>query len=824
MLKSVNFTSLPFFILYWLVLILIVMAPYIFGGRMIAPGADTVNYYYPAFAWYAEALKSGQSFLWNPTMLSGFPSYLSQVSGYIEPLNLILFSAIPSFLLAYHMRLAIDFLLVMLFSYLVARRWEISKLASFFVGPTFLMAFHWWYLSNTVIANTLFLIPFLMWVYSCARDSDVLWRRVLWGVLGGAGVGWVFLGGYAQIAAYALVFVGIYALCDFFVLTKRDNRTVRLAVYMSSVLGIFALVGFLVGSPQILAALAHTPLTVRSGGLSYALTQAKVLRLSEFIYFLVPDYLRIPLFNGGRKPLFIGFISMLLALVALGSWRKHRSAVPAAVLFLFAIITAVPYSPIFYALHKLPVFDLFRYPYRWMYLGIWAFAVLGAFGFDLMRHETGGKWPRVLAIGACAGAIGLSCLVFTATFVGEWFWGPVKQFVAWLFTVLFYSPEAFPKGYEHYVGAAFRSIDAWRSLVMLTNLYFTVAYISIVAATVVFTARTFGKLSTRVFELSVAGLILVTFIGVFAVRWPDSRPGEILWAAEDTTLAVMSEADRSLYRLVQFDPGRAFTTRHTNLIWNTEDTNAAVDLAHVLAVPNTNQYTGILLLDGYEPFITRDLLAVTALHFASTYTSQDELKNVTFEDRKEIFTSRLDVMGMMGGKYVMSGEPLQHPNLKEYTVVRGSSYDVPSNVYVNTLALPRVYLAQKTEAVPHTGVIDLIDAGYKFGTVAYLNCDDCATAGSKNSTFTISELENGYFNIAVDAKRDEWLIVSESYLPGWKAEIDGETIVPTLANGMYMGIPVPAGKHRVILQYEGIRGEARWLYKLGLFPRAPLGE
>ena len=811
-------------VLWWALLFIIALSPFVLGGRIIVPGADTINYYYPAMYWFSDALKNGDSFLWNPTILSGFPSYLSQVSGYIEPLNIILFLFTPSFLLAYHLRLLIDFILVSLFSYLIARKWGVSNRAAFLIGPTYLMAFHWWYLSNTVIANTLFLLPFLLWVYVCARDSEKAWKQVVWGMAGGVGVGWVFLGGYAQIAIYCLVLVGLYALYDYFFILDASRRAVRFALRLSGVLTLFASIGFMVGSPQILAALAHTALSVRDGGLSYAETQAKVLRLSEFVYFLFPDYLRLPLFNGGRKPLFIGFLSLLFAVVAISQMRHHKAVRGPALLFFFALITALPYSPIFYILHHLPVFELFRYPYRWMYLGVWALAVLGAFGFDFMSRSSGGKFVRILALCSALMAGTLGCAIVLASFAGDWFWQPVKEFALWLFATLVYAPDAHPKGFDHYAGAVYRSIDAWRALISLSNEYFLVAYLSLAAGSALFLARSYERVSTRLFELCATILIVCTFLGVFAVRWQDSLQGSVIWGAREKVLSIIPSSDLPIYRLAQFDPGHSFKPRNSNLIWNTEDTNTATDLAHFLAVPNVNQYVGISLIDGYEPFITRDLLAVTAGTLASTYTSQDVLVGMTFDDRKNMFLSRLDIIGMMGGKYVMMGTEVNHPDLVLLGTIRASAYETPSYIYENKLAWPRVYLATQTESFPHASVIELVEDHKTFESITYLDCDACSRSGSAESNVVIQKLGNGYFEIIVDAWADEWLIISENFLPGWVASIDGEVVVPTRANGMYMALPIRSGSHRVILQYEGIRHEGSWLRLLGLYPYPPISQ
>lgn len=816
------FTSLPALVGYWVLLTAVALAPYLFFGKIIAPGADAINYFYPAYYWFSEALKSGQSFLWNPSIFSGFPMYISQVGGFFEPLNLILFSTLP-FLFAYHLRLAFDYVLVMLFSYLAARTWGISKLAAFFVGPMYLLSLHWWYLSTIHFSNSLFVLPFLFWVYMRARDADTLRQRLLRTLLGGFGLGWAFLGGYAQFIVYSLTLLGIFAVADFVWVLEREKRTVRNALGLVLVLGGIAGVGVLVGLPQILPSLAYTPISVRGGGLSYNLTQFKVLEWQELVFLIFPDYLRFPFINGGKKALYIGPLFLMFAMTAILHVRRDRRVQVFLGLSALAFLLAIPGSYFYFFLHKLPVFELFRFPSRWLFNGIWALCVLGAFGFDILRNEIQSKAVQGLAIAAGVCAAALTLFVGLCTFAGEWFWGPVKTLGFWIFSTLLLSPSTFSKDPSHYQAALGRGVDAWRDLASLDNAYFAIPFLLLVAATCVFVMRARGKLSRVQFSVVSACILICTFLGIFIARWPDTVSGSIITDAESGVLSVIPREELDQYRVHHFHPGYRYQPRDTSLIWSTEDTNVAVVLAHALAVPNTNQFTGIRLTDGYEPFVSRDLLQVSATLLASTYTSQDILTGVTMEERVQIFLSHLDVLGMMNGRYIVSGLELKHPDLRLLAEPTTGEYETRYYVYEYKKALPRVYVAKKTESFPHAGVMDIVDAGKKFGQTTYLDCADCGDAhGVPGATLSVERSKNGYFEIRVDSPGNNWVVISEQYLPGWVVTVDGSSVAPVRANGVYMAVSVPKGKHTIVAEYEGIVGEARWLRRLGLFPYTPI--
>jgi hypothetical protein len=55
--------------------------------------------------------------------------------------------------------------------------------------------------------------------------------------------------------------------------------------------------------------------------------------------------------------------------------------------------------------------------------------------------------------------------------------------------------------------------------------------------------------------------------------------------------------------------------------------------------------------------------------------------------------------------------------------------------------------------------------------------------------------------IEVDASRDALLVSSYAWIDGWEATVDGEDAPVVRANGLVLGIPVPAGEHTVHLRF-----------------------
>ena len=54
----------------------------------------------------------------------------------------------------------------------------------------------------------------------------------------------------------------------------------------------------------------------------------------------------------------------------------------------------------------------------------------------------------------------------------------------------------------------------------------------------------------------------------------------------------------------------------------------------------------------------------------------------------------------------------------------------------------------------------------------------------------------------MNAARDALLVVSRLDAPGWRATVDATEVPITRVHGAMMGIVVPRGDHRVVLEYR----------------------
>jgi hypothetical protein len=84
------------------------------------------------------------------------------------------------------------------------------------------------------------------------------------------------------------------------------------------------------------------------------------------------------------------------------------------------------------------------------------------------------------------------------------------------------------------------------------------------------------------------------------------------------------------------------------------------------------------------------------------------------------------------------------------------------------------------------------------------DCSICPEDGQPGQAGRVVEERRARNSISleVEARRSALLVVSESWLPGWHATVDGRSAPVRRADGLIMGVPVAPGVHSVRLRYE----------------------
>lgn len=379
----------------------------LFNGRIIFED-DVTNYYIPAFKFYSNAVKNNESIALTPTIFSGFPLPLTQAGGFYDPLNWLLFKTV-SYPTSYHGRIALNYFLGGLFIYAFARSLRLSFLSSIVAMFAYITAQHIIPGANILRSNSYFLMPglflaaHLIWL-----RAQEHWSKLLMPIVFAITIFCIsILGGYTQLNLYGLVAVGFFSL---FLLYKDFSWRFVWAITFAGLIAIAALL------PYFISVMELVSVSYRAGGLSWHDASANI-GVADYARNLTTG-LFLPPSKGTLQSLYIGIVGIIGFCIALFTIRKDMYAAFFSGLFAFSIIAAFPY-PLFWLMHHLPVFELFRFPPHWFFVTSFSMSILAAIGIDHASRQSSARGiaRSVYTFLQSRNGIGIVIAILTLNFV-----------------------------------------------------------------------------------------------------------------------------------------------------------------------------------------------------------------------------------------------------------------------------------------------------------------------------------------------------------------------------------------------------------------------
>ena len=774
----------PFFIFFY---------PILFQGKIFSH-AFNLFIEYPAYTFLAKSIQSGHSFMWVPHYLSGFPIAYEQF-GFLNPLFLPLFKFIEG-ILVYHILKTVIFILGSLSTYWFARVLKLSKLAAIFVALGF-MTSHW-VVRWASIQSLEMLYPILPLLFLSVTKVFRGQNRYI--ILGIAVVFIGWLGGLTQVFFYTIISVCMFVV--FLLFKEKENRRRNLVKFL-----LILIVGTLLASFWLLPTINLTLFSNRSQG-HLPLGESLGTGVSFWdLPVLFNPYFNLPMMNQDSY-IYLSPIILLLGVLAFFIVRKQKYANFFMFFFVFAFVSSLSWSPLFWATLYLPIFNLFRGPTHWLLFSNFSIALLAGYAIDYIPQHIATNKVRIYTKVATVFAAVVSAIVVAINLIFHFGHQKILNLVFAYFKKNLFSLTT-GKSDAHYLGLINDMLNKVIKPISFGNIMFWFVFIFFIGSVVLFILFRQNRISYKIFAWSAILIVILNFLLVFHGFF-NLIPRSLL-DTEPATARFLKK-DNSDFRMFRFYPGVA---EYTQLGLDYDDVYQVAEMNRETLTQNINIVYGINSISGAENFMPRrqarllNLLGFEDIQYGNDIWIKSK---ISISEKLKRFTMpvNLALMSMMNTKYILSPFKLPSP-LKAVYEEKMTSAQIPLYIYENPNYLPQIYFAKNLKVVSAgLGEEDLFNKLLEiedFKNMTMIECEACSGSGSltagRNDKVTIINESAGHLELRTKTSFPRYLVFSQSYLPTWEAKINGVRVRILSANYIYQAILVPAGDNEISFDYPG---------------------
>ncbi len=747
-------------------------------------------------------MAQGELPLWNPHQFAGVPFFAAGQHSALYPLSVIYYALPLS--AAYGWFILLNLWLAGMFMAGFMRALGLGRAGAGLAGITY-------QLSGFLIASAVFpmivaaavWLPLILWMIENILRGRSLWifrgTALLWVVIGAIAVGCNILAGHIELTIYTLLIAGYYAAFQLvwgFARRWREGGRPPLRWAATTAAWLMALAALGIG----LAALQLIPLyefvgsnwRAERASLETVLGYAHPPR--DFLQFLLPNFYGSPAhhsyvdaFSGelvsdlrntvglrrdfiywGVKnyvegALYVGVLPLLLALYALfkGVWRRELA--PYVILFgaLALLALAFMFGTDAYSLvFHLPGMNQLNSPFRWVFALTLAIAALAGIGLNVLSQGVGGRSRLASGFGLLILIAGLALILCLGLiFAG---FARFEPMLDQLVLELAGAEQAFVDG----------------------RMFF----------------------SYQLPQLLTLGALLIISGGVFLLAARSrSRRWNLLAlgiAALDLLIASYGFNPASDPLLLEFKPpaieflqGQAGHFRVTSLE-RPEDGR----ILH----PNTGMRYGLDDIRGYDSIIPAGYVATMRSLQPQHLLDHNQIAPLYTDAGRSPAGYQLvlqsDMLNLLNVRYALTA-----PDFEMYLPGWEDVYRQEVAIWENQSAMPRAFTVDKADWDPRW--LAEAGGGFKFAELDILGG---GLHVPRYEAASISRDSGREKFIDVSVANDSWLVVSESYMPGWRAFArpfgSGEEaefgLAVRLALANLQGLELPAGDWTVRLVYS----------------------
>lgn len=765
-------------------LIFVFFSPFLFQGKVFL-AADTLSQFYPwksyappGFAAHNtlitdpvnqnysfshisnQELKQGRFSTWSPYILGGIPAMFSRS----YPVNYFFHRFFPT-TTALTLVLMTHLLLMGLFMYIYLREIGAGNRGAVFGAAAFMFngcAMVW--LSFETVIPTAAYVPLLLLIMERFQGP----QRRFFAFLGALVLGLVFLIGHVQYTLYIgliMLFYGAFLLVN---AALRKAPPSELAAIVGCA-AVTAIGGVLIGALELLPTwevINYSSRVDRTFDFNGLFSTLGRLPYRWLVTLVFPDYFGSPVLGFNLFPatsgeyinynelcLYLG-IPTLFALLALAV--SPRTAHGRFFLGLtVAILMMLSGSLLFFPFFKLyPGLDKLN-PLRMIFLFVFAASAAAGLGVKNLEEATGKQ--RRIFLGATLALTGVVVFLALTSSAG----GMISFFNREQFSGANLAPP--------WVFEKLRNMRSLSSPIIMKSLVITLLAGATVSLWVWFGKRRWTALLPMLM-IALLGYDLITFGWNYNTLvepnqvYPTTPSLEYL-RKQPGPFRVVSDAGRGLY-------------------------------------VNVLQPYGIQEIGGYSSvYPERVNKLMSAIEFGSN------APNGTLFGRwvmfRNIFHPLLDLLNV---RYVLTAPDVRLTGNPKYRLV----YSGDMTIYENLRALPRAFAVHRQVTLRETTEILSYMNSTRFDPRNEVILEEeqsaamvTAAAGAPApSSAAVSRYSFDTVEIAAEMSAPGWVVLSDSFYPGWEVTTDGKPAEILRADCALRAVAVPGGKHQIVFNYR----------------------
>ena len=692
---------------------------------------------YPWAKFFQQEIRAGRLPWWTSQIHCGFPLLAEGQIGAFYPLNFLFFYFLP-IKVAYNYIVLFQYLLGALLFYIYGRRSGLLEWPALFATLIYLFGstqggyFYYNYISQKVVIW----LPLTLILIDRLREKRKFRDAFFLGVVFAVQI----FAGYLQVAVYSLIYSSLYFL--FFWFRGKNSKLFFLYSAACALAIFFTLV-------QLLPTYHLSLLSSRAGtprGLAYVGSMNPV----GFVTLWMPSW---DSFAGSE--FYLGLLGLFFFFYGMAGTRdpKKRWLLFSAIFFLLLALGKI--GGIYAAFVEITKFNAFRTPIKFLFFAAFSAALLAGFGFQEFfnppENEKAGrasrKLPQILFFvpGFClaAGIPGLSLFLerckpkFLPLLIHY-----VERFI--------YGKPGHPYSLDYYHAKAQGFYNGMIDFLSLANPYNRNEWLMLIAC-LGFVIFLICKGRTKPLWKGFCFVILAVdffFYGFTSIQQNKEPYATIDSPPARSGIVQYLKSDPHLFRVMEVYSGLSESGKYP-------------------VFPNSNMIEKIDDIGAYSPLVMRDYA-----RFLEGWGYVNDSLSLRWV-QPDIVLKKIQELGFLNVKYLLSLHPLSHPDLAFLMEEKGVKLYRNNRFRERAFFLPgKITLKSLQEIQPE-----------------------------EIRPVQMKRLNEQSLQIEIETREPGLVFISEIHTPEWKAWVNGNPTPVLKAAGLFRAVLAPPGHSEIKMQY-----------------------